>query len=80
MAYKSKLRKYKLWFSFGDTSDGVQEHMKASFHGQKPVERIITEHFLNIFDYENFFPKEHLLTSLRTLVFISRNTVWDMMF
>lgn len=54
--------------------------MKGSEKVHEPAEVIITEHFLNIFDYQRFFSKEHLLTSLETLAFISRKIGWEMKF
>lgn len=43
----------------------------------KKICELITEHFLNMSDHENFFPKEYLLISLKTTLF--QGTVWDTM-
>lgn len=65
---------------FGVTGLGYTSKLKAleASWSKKTCELIITEHFLNIPDHENFFPKEILLDFSQDNS-VSRNIVWNMM-
>lgn len=79
MPLKTLNSQCKLW-SFLELQGWVHQQIKGSgsFMVKKPCELITTEHFLNILDHENFFPKEILIDFFQDNS-VSRNIAWNMM-